>query len=83
LFLLYDVQLFTRYTWFWDDERHPDEDDPSVAFYPTLTGEIASGGTLPFRFTPSPSLPRRSDGKFIGPSVTVAGFAQVIPQAVN
>jgi hypothetical protein len=78
-----DVQLFIRYTWLWDDERHPGKDDPSVAFYPTLTGEIASGGALPFKFTPSPSLPKRSDGKFIGPSVTVAGFAQVIPQAVN
>jgi hypothetical protein len=76
-----DVQLFIRYTWLWANERHPGKDDPSVAFYPTMAGEIAPGGSMPFKFTPSPPLPKRSGGKFEGPSVSIAGFTQVIPQS--
>lgn len=73
-----DVQLFIRYNWLWTDERHPGKDSPSAAFYPTIAGEIAPGGSLPFKFTPSPPLARRTDGRFETPSVSIAGFAQVI-----
>ena len=73
-----DVQLFIRYTFLWNNEFHPGTDDPSAAFYPTISGDIAPGGSLPFKFTPSPPLPQRSDGSFEGPSVSVAGFTQVI-----
>jgi hypothetical protein len=76
-----DVQLFIRYTWLWANERHPGKDSPSAAFYPTMTGEIAPGGSMPFKFTPSPPLAKRTDGKFEAPSVAIAGFAQVIPQS--
>ena len=76
-----DVQLFIRYTFLWNNEFHPGTDDPSAAFYPTISGEIAPGGSLPFKFTPSPPLPRRSDGSFEGPSVSIAGFTQVIQQS--
>src|SRR6266478_8893236 len=51
-----DVQLFIRYTWLWSNEFHPGKDSPSAAFYPTMTGEIAPGGSMPFKFTPSPPL---------------------------
>src|SRR5262245_24788841 len=75
---LRDVQLFIRYTFLWKNEFHPGTDDPSAAFYPTISGDIAPGGSLPFKFTPSPPMPRRSDGSFEGPSVSIAGFTQVI-----
>jgi hypothetical protein len=76
-----DVQLFIRYTWLWANERHPGKDSPSEAFYPTVSGDIAPGGSMPFKFTPSPPLPKRSGGKFAQPTVSVAGFTQVIPQS--
>jgi len=75
-----DVQLFIRYTWLWANEFHPGTNNPSEAFYQTVSGEIAPGGTLPFKFTPSSPLAKRSGGKFAPPSVSVAGFTQVIPQ---
>jgi len=75
-----DAQLFIRYTFLWKNEFHPGKDDPSAGFYQTVSGEIAPGGTLPFKFTPSPPLPNRSDGKFERPSVSIAGFTQVIQQ---
>ena len=52
-----DVQLFIRNTFLWKDEFHPGTESPSAAFYPTISGEIAPGGSLPFKFTPSPPLP--------------------------
>jgi hypothetical protein len=52
-----DVQLFIRYTWLWANEFHPGTNNPSEAFYQTVSGEVAPGGTLPFKFTPSSPLP--------------------------
>jgi len=75
-----DVQLFIRYTFLWKNEFHPGTDNPSAAFYPTVSGEIAPGGSLPFNFSPSPPLPKRANGKFESPSVSIAGFTQVIQQ---
>lgn len=76
-----DVQLFIRYTWLWANEFRPGKDNPSEAFYQTVSGDIAPGGSLPFKFTPSSPLPKRSGGKFAQPTVSVAGFTQVIPQS--
>jgi hypothetical protein len=76
-----DVQLFIRYTWLWANEFRPGKDNPSEAFYQTVAGEIAPGGSLPFKFTPSSPLPKRSGGKFAQPTVSVAGFTQVISQS--
>jgi hypothetical protein len=76
-----DVQLFIRNTFLWKDEFHPGKESPSAAFYPTISGEIAPGGSLPFKFTPTPPLPNRTDGRFEAPSVSIAGFTQVIPQS--
>ena len=76
-----DVQLFVRSTFLWKNEFHPGKESPSVASYPTISGEIAPGGSLPFKFTPNPPLPKRMDGRFERPSVSVAGFTQVIPQS--
>jgi hypothetical protein len=76
-----DVQLFIRYTFLWKNEFHPGKESPSAAFYPTISGEIAPGGSLPFKFTPTPPLPTRTDGRFAPPSVSVAGFTQVISQS--
>jgi len=75
-----DVQLFIRYAFLWKNEFHPGEESPSAAFYPTISGEIAPGGSLPFKFTPTPPLPKRTDGQFEAPSVSIAGFTQVIQQ---
>jgi hypothetical protein len=76
-----DVQLFIRYTWLWANEFHPGKDNPSEVFYQTVSGDIAPGGSLPFKFTPSSPLPKRSGGKFAPPTVSVAGFTQVISQS--
>ena len=76
-----DVQLFIRHTFLWKDEFHPGTESPSAAFYPTISGDIAPGGSLPFKFTPTPPLAKRMDGRFEAPSVSIAGFTQVIPQS--
>ena len=76
-----DVQLFIRNTFLWKNEYRPGKESPSAAFYPTISGEIAPGGSLPFKFTPSPPLPKRMDGRFERPSVSIAGFTQVIQPA--
>jgi hypothetical protein len=78
-----DVQLFIRSTFLWKNEFHPGKESPSVASYPTISGEIAPGKSLPFKFTPSPPLPKRMDGRFERPSVSIAGFTQVISQAAK
>src|SRR4029077_10505984 len=41
-----DAQLFIRYTFLWKNEFHPGKESPSAAFYPTITGEIAPGGSM-------------------------------------
>jgi hypothetical protein len=74
-----EVQLLVRYTWLWDNERNPGKIDPGTSTYYTLTTEIRAGANLPFTFTPSPPLPKASGGRY-EISVTVGGFAQVIPQ---
>jgi hypothetical protein len=76
-----DVQLFIRYTWLWANEFRPGKDNPGEAFYQTVSGDIAPGGSMPFKFTPSPPLSKRSGGKFAQPTVSVAGFTQVIQQS--
>jgi hypothetical protein len=75
-----EVQLLIRYTWLWDDERNPGKFDPGTSNYHTLATEVPAGGNLPFTFTPSPPLAKVLGGRY-QISVTVAGFAQVIPQA--
>jgi hypothetical protein len=75
-----DVQLFIRYTFLWKDEFHPGKESPSAAFYHTMSGEILPGKSLPFKFTPAPLLPQRSDGRFERPTVSIAAFTEIIPQ---
>jgi hypothetical protein len=74
-----DPELFIRYIFLWKDEYHPGKDNPSAAFYQTISGEIAPGKALPFRFTPSPPLPRRSDGRFMPPALSIAGYTEIRP----
>jgi hypothetical protein len=78
-YLLRDVQLLVRYTWLWDDEKKPGKSDPGTSTFYTLPREIAPGGRLPFTFKPAPPLPSLSGGHF-EISVSIAGFAEVIPQ---
>lgn len=73
-----DVQLFVRYTFLWKNEYRPGKESPSAVFYPTVSAEIAPGKSLPFKFTPTPPLPKRMDGRFEPPAVSIAGFTQVI-----
>ncbi len=79
-YVVREVQLFIRYTWLWDDEFKPGKVDPGTSTYYTLPKEIPPGGQLPFTYTPSPPLPKVAGGRF-ETSVSVAGFAEVIPQA--
>jgi hypothetical protein len=80
LYAVRDVQLFIRYTWLWDDERNPGKVDPGTSAYYMLPKEISPGGRLPFNFSPAPPLPKVTGGHF-ETSVSVAGFAEIIPQA--
>ena len=75
-----DVQLFIRYTFLWKNEFRPGKESPSAVFYPTVSQEIPPGKSLPFKFTPSPPLPQRSDGTFAPPTVSVAGYTEIIQQ---
>jgi len=77
--LVRDVQLFIRYTWLWNQEFKPGSDDPGVSTYYTLPKEIPAGGRLPFDYSPAPPLPKVSGGRF-ETTVTIAGFAEIIPQ---
>jgi len=72
-----DVELFIRYTWLWDDERHPGKLDPGTSVIHALKQEIGPRETARFTFTPSPPLPRITGGHF-DTSVSVAGFTEVI-----
>ena len=74
-----DIQLLIRHVWLWKNEFRPGSDDPSKAFYHTLASEIPPGGSVPFTYKPSPSLPDRSDGTF-QTTVSVAGFTEIIPR---
>ncbi len=75
-----DVQLSIRYEFLWKNEFHPGKNNPSAVFYQPVSGDIAPGGSLPFKFTPSPELPKRQDGTFAQPFVSIAGFTEIIPQ---
>lgn len=74
-----DVQLFIRYTWLWDDERHPGKIDPGTSTYYTLNETIQSGEKITFTYKPSPPLPKIAGGRF-ETSVKIAGFTEIIPQ---
>ncbi len=74
--VLRDVRLLVRYDWRWQNERNPGEDSPARSVYFTVTTDVPALGTLPFRFSPTPALPIRSDGHF-SPSVEVARYTQV------
>ena len=74
-----DPELLIRYIFLWKDEYHPGKDNPSASFYQPVSGEIAPGKALPFRFTPSPPLPRRSDGRFMPPALSIAGSTEIRP----
>jgi hypothetical protein len=75
-----DVQLFVRHTWLWNNEFKPGTDDPGTSAYHTVAGDIPPGGRMPFKYTPSPPLPKRADGYFVT-TVLIAGYTEVIPQS--
>lgn len=77
--MIREVQLFIRYTWFWDEEFKPGKDDPGTSIYYTLPKEIPAGGRLPFTYSPSPPLPKAPGGRF-ETTVAIAGYAEVILQ---
>jgi hypothetical protein len=71
-----DVKLLVTYTWYWNDERHPGDDNPGRSAYVAISGELPPGGSAPFNYTPNPLLPKRTDGTF-KTTVGVQEFAQV------
>jgi len=73
-----EVQLFIRYTWLWDDERHPGKVDPGTSAYYSLKETIEPGGKIQFVYRPSPPLPKIANGRF-ETTVTIAGFSEIIP----
>ncbi|HWP24654.1 MAG TPA: hypothetical protein VNM15_10815 [Candidatus Binatia bacterium] len=75
-----DVQLLIRHTWLWDNEARPGKNDPGTSVYQTLSGEIPPGGRLPFKYQPSPPLPKMAGGQF-ETTVGIAGYAEIIPQS--
>lgn len=75
---LREVRLQITYAWMWNDDYHPGSDAPGRTEYYTLSAEIPSGGSAPFRYRPGTPLPSRKDGHFI-PSVSVVGVTEVVP----
>jgi hypothetical protein len=73
-----DVELQILYSWRWKDEFHPGKDDPGMAVYHVIEKEIPPGQSVRFTYKPSKPLPKRDDGHFEF-SVSVAGFAQIVP----
>lgn len=76
---LRDVQLLIRSIWLWNNEMHPGADSPGDAVYYTVEGDIPPGGNKPFTYRPASPLPSRADGHF-EVVVSIAGFAEIIPQ---
>jgi len=74
-----DVQLLIRYIWLWNDELNPGKVDPSTSTYFTLNQTIDPGVKIGFDYKPSPPLPKIAGGHF-DTTVTIAGFAEIIPQ---
>ena len=70
-----DVGLLVRYTWVWNNERHPGGKNPGRAGVYTVTGPIAPGASVPFAYRASEPLPQRSDGHF-NPVVEVVSFTE-------
>ncbi len=77
---VHDVRLLIRFSWSWNQERHPGEHNPGRATFSTVTGPIPAGGSVPFSYrTPEP-LPTRSDGHFT-PSVEVVTYIETVDGA--
>lgn len=74
--LIRNVELLIRYTWLWNDERHPGDDSPGRADYYKIRADIPPGQTAAFTYRPQPPLPQRTDGRF-QPSVQVTGFTEI------
>ncbi len=74
--LVRNIRLLIRYDWVWEDERNPGPESPGRSFYHTVDSDIPAFGTISFHYEPTPSLPDRSDGRFVA-SVEVARFTQV------
>ena len=71
-----DVGLLVRYTWFWNNERHPGGKNPGRAGLYKVNGPIAPGASVPFTYRSSEPLPARSDGHF-NPVVEVVSFTEL------
>jgi len=74
--VLRDVVLLVSHTWLWSDEYHPGEDNPSRASYVRVPGEIPPKSSMAFSYTPSPPLPKRTDGSF-QTTVAVQSFTEI------
>jgi hypothetical protein len=74
-----DIKVLIQYHWLWENERNPGKDSPGRTVDVDLQKELKPGDRVNFSYTPVPSLPQRSDGRFM-PEVDVAGFTVVIPQ---
>ena len=71
-----DVGLLVRYTWFWNNERHPGQKNPGRADIHTVAGPIPPGASVPFTYRAPEPLPERSDGHF-NPVVEVVSFTEL------
>ena len=77
---LRDLQLLIRYTWLWQDETKPGENDPSASAIYRLDQELKPGQREKFIFKPTPPLPSMSGGQF---AITVSIFAYTAVKAVD
>ena len=62
---LRDVRLVIHHGWLWTNEFQPGGNNPARTSYYVVPGEISAHGSVPFRYRPSPPLPRRRDGRFV------------------
>jgi len=73
-----DVQLLIRYTWLWNNERHPGEDTRGDAVFQGVEGDIPAGGSKPITYRPSSSKAPQGDGHYEA-TVRISGYAELIP----
>jgi len=76
---LRDVTLLVRYTWLWNDERHPGKDTVSRVAYVTVPVELRPGESKTFTYRPDRPLPARRDGRFAS-KVDVAEVVALVPE---
>lgn len=73
-----DVRLMIDYSWVWENDFKPGDENPGHTLYIIAPAAIPPHGEGSFTYRPTSPLPQESDGHFVT-SVAVVGFTQMVP----